>query len=138
MAKKVKYEKNAPLQKDDKVICIKMSDKFSSVAGGTPGVVTSVSDAFGLKQYYVDWKSGSRLALIDGRICKQCGNEQGSEFPECMKIVDKRTGETCGSTELEPIDQWRKVVEIDDESENINESVLFFKTKKQIIKECKK
>lgn len=138
MGKKIRYEKNAPLEPNDKVIAIHMDDEFSPVPGGMPGVVKSVANVFGLKQYYVNWRSGSRLALIDGRICKQCGNEQGSEFPECMKIVDKRTGETCGSTELEPIDQWRKVVEIDDESENINESVLFFKTKKQIIKECKK
>ena len=128
MAKKVKYEKNVLLEPGDKVICINMSDKLSGVAGGTPGVVKSVSNVFGLNQYYVNWKSGSSLALIDGRICKQCGNEQGSEFPECKN---------CGSTELEPIDQWRKVVEIDD-VEDINESVLFFKTKKQIIKECKK
>lgn len=129
MAKKVKYEKNAPLEPGDKVICINMSDKFSGVAGGTPGVVKSVSNVFGLNQYYVNWKSGSSLALIDGRICKKCGNEQGSELQKCSK---------CESTELEPIDQWRKVVEIDDESEDINESVLFFKTKKQIIKEFKK
>jgi len=128
MAKKVKYTKNVLLEPGDNVICINMSDKFSGVAGGTPGVVKSVSNVFGLNQYYVNWKSGSSLALIDGRICKQCGNEQGSEFPECKN---------CGSTELEPIDQWRKVVEIDD-VEDINESVLFFKTKKQIIKECKK
>jgi len=87
MAKKVKYEKNVLLEPGDKVICINMSDKFSGVAGGTPGVVKSVSNVFGLNQYYVNWKSGSSLALIDGRICKQCGNEQGSEFPEC-KIVE--------------------------------------------------
>ena len=128
MAKKVKYEKNAPLAPGDKVICINMSDKFSGVAGGTPGVVKTISDVFGLKQYYVDWKTGSRLALIDGKICKKCGSEQGSELERCS---------ICGSTELEPIDQWRKVVEIDD-TEDINEGVLFFTTKKHIIKECKK
>ena len=56
MAKKVKYEKNVPLEPGDKVICINMSDKFSGVAGGTPGVVKSVSNVFGMNQYYVNWK----------------------------------------------------------------------------------
>lgn len=128
MAKKVRYEKNAPLEPGDKVICIKMSDKFSGVAGGTPGVVKTVSNVFGLNQYYVKWKSGSNLALIDGRICKNCGNEQGSELLKCSN---------CGSTDLEPIDQWRKVVE-EDGLDDLSEGHLFYKTKKQIIKECKK
>lgn len=129
MAKKVKYEKNAPLQKGDKVICINMSDKYSSVAGGTPGVVKSVSNVFGMDIYNVNWKSGSSLGLVDGRICQKCGNEQGSNLTKCSN---------CGSEDLKPIDQWRKVVEIEDEGEELNEGVLFFTTKKRIIKECKK
>jgi len=66
MGKKIKYQKNAPLKEGDKVICIHMEDEFSPVAGGTPGVVKSVADVFGTKQYYVKWLSGSSLALIDG------------------------------------------------------------------------
>jgi len=66
MGKKIKYQKNAPLKEGDKVICIYMEDEFSPVAGGTPGVVKSVADVFGTKQYYVKWLNGSSLALIDG------------------------------------------------------------------------
>jgi hypothetical protein len=103
MAKRVKYIPNAPLEKGDKVVCIKMDDEYSPVAGGTPGIVKSVSDVMGTKQYYVDWRSGSRLALIDG------------------------------------VDQWRKVVEIDDEeSEDLTEGYMFFTTKRAILKEIKK
>lgn len=99
MAKKVKYLANAPLEKGDKVICIKMDDPYSPVTSGTPGIVRRVSDVFGEKQYDVDWKSGSKLALIDG------------------------------------VDMWRKVVEVGDDE--INESVLFFTTKRAILKETK-
>jgi len=66
MANKRKYETNAELQPGDKVVCLKMEDEFSPIPGGTPGVVKSVSEVFGQKQYYVNWKSGSKLALIDG------------------------------------------------------------------------
>lgn len=66
MASKRKYETNAELQPGDKVICLKMEDEFSPIPGGTPGVVKTVSDVFGQKQYYVNWKNGSKLALIDG------------------------------------------------------------------------
>ena len=66
MGNKIRYQKNAPLKEGDKVICIHMEDEFSPVAGGTPGVVKSVADVFGTKQYYVNWLSGSSLALIDG------------------------------------------------------------------------
>ena len=105
MASKGKYKANAPLQKGDKVICLKMEDEFSPVPGGTPGVVKSVSDVFGQTQYYVQWKSGSSLALIDG------------------------------------VDKWAKIVDQDDdetEQENLAESVMFFTTKRAIIKEIKK
>jgi hypothetical protein len=66
MGNRVRYEKNAPLEVGDKVICIHMDDEFSPVAGGMPGVVKSVATVFGEKQYYVDWRNGSSLALIDG------------------------------------------------------------------------
>jgi len=103
MAKRVKYIPNAPLEDGDKVICIKMDDDLSPVAGGTPGIVKRVSDVMGTKQYYVNWRSGSRLALIDG------------------------------------VDQWRKVVEIDDEeTEDLTEGYMFYTTKRAILKEVKK
>ena len=66
MGKKIKYQKNAPLKAGDKVICIHMDDEFSSVAGGMPGIVQSTANVFGTDQYYVKWRNGSSLALIDG------------------------------------------------------------------------
>ena len=66
MAKKIKYVKNAPLEAGDNVVCMHMADEFSAVAGGTPGVVQRVSDVMGDKIYYVKWRSGSQLALLDG------------------------------------------------------------------------
>jgi hypothetical protein len=36
MAKRVKYIPNAPLEKGDKVVCIKMDDPYSPVKAGTP------------------------------------------------------------------------------------------------------
>jgi hypothetical protein len=99
MARKVKYLPNAPLEVGDKVICIKMDDPYSPVTSGTPGIVKRVSEVFGDKQYNVDWKGGSKLALIDG------------------------------------VDMWRKVVEMNDDE--INEGILFFTTKRAILKETK-
>ena len=102
MAKRVKYIPNAPLEKGDKVVCIKMDDPYSPVKAGTPGIVKNVSEVFGEKQYYVNWKSGSKLALIEG------------------------------------VDMWRKVIEVDDEeSEEINENVMFFTTKRAMLNEIK-
>lgn len=66
MASKRKYETNVDLQPGDKVICLKMEDEFSPIPGGTPGVVKSTSNVFGQKQYYISWKNGSKLALIEG------------------------------------------------------------------------
>lgn len=128
MAKKIRYEKNAPLAVGDKVVCINMSDKTSRVPGGTPGIVRVVSEIFGLIVYYVDWINKSKLGLVDGKKCNECGTEQNKKNTKC---------EHCGSEKLDVIDQWRKVVEIDD-SEDLSEGHLFYKTKKQIIKECKK
>lgn len=97
---KRKLLKNAPLEKGDIVICVKMVDDFSPIPSGMEGIVKSVSEVFGQTQYYVSWKNGSKLALIDG------------------------------------VDQWRKVVEIndEDESENINEhQILLVRTKSDIL-----
>lgn len=66
MAKRVKYIPNAPLEVGDKVVCIKMADITSAVAGGTPGVVVNVNEVMGVMIYYVNWKSGSRLGLVGG------------------------------------------------------------------------
>jgi hypothetical protein len=60
-----KYLKNAPLEKGDTVVCIKMQDDYG-VPGGVPGVVTSVSKVMGDMQYNVNWDNGSKLALIEG------------------------------------------------------------------------
>jgi hypothetical protein len=98
MEKKKKFEPNVPLEPGDYVVCLKMVDDFSPIPGGTPGVVTSVSEVFGQKQYYVKWKNKSSLALIEG------------------------------------VDQWAKTGSSKDTT---NESVLFVKTKKEILKEIK-
>jgi hypothetical protein len=60
-----KYLKNAPLEKGDTVVCIKMQDEYG-VPGGVPGVVKSVANVMGDMQYYVEWDNGSKLALIEG------------------------------------------------------------------------
>lgn len=60
-----KYVKNAPLEKGDTVVCIKMQDEYG-VPGGVPGVVKSVANVMGDMQYYVEWDNGSNLALIEG------------------------------------------------------------------------
>lgn len=125
MGKKIRYEKNAPLEPNDKVIAIHMDDEFSPIPGGMPGVVKSVANVFGMPQYYVNWRNGSGLALIDGEKCQKCGNEQRSGLAKCQN---------CGDINLKPIDQWRKVVEEDDEEE-LNEGFLFFTTKRALTKQ---
>ena len=60
-----KYLKNAPLEKGDTVVCIKMQDEYG-VPGGVPGVVKSATRVMGDMQYNVDWDNGSKLALIEG------------------------------------------------------------------------
>jgi len=60
-----KYLKNAPLEKGDTVVCIKMQDEYG-VPGGVPGIVVSVSKVMGDMQYNVNWDNGSKLALIEG------------------------------------------------------------------------
>jgi hypothetical protein len=66
MSGKRKLIRNAPLEKGDSVICVKMDDPYSPIPPGMAGVVTDVNEVFGEKQYGVKWKSGSRLALIEG------------------------------------------------------------------------
>jgi len=67
MGKKIKFIPNAPLEEGDTVICVHMDDNYSPVTAGTPGVVKEVSKTpYGETIYYVIWKSGSKLALIDG------------------------------------------------------------------------
>ena len=63
---KIKLIKNAPLEVGDQVMCVRMKDDYSPVPTGVKGVVKNVSEVFGVKQYYVDWKNGSKLALIEG------------------------------------------------------------------------
>lgn len=66
MASRIKYLKNAPLEVGDEVVCVIMDDNFSPVKSGTPGVVKSVSNVQGSNVYYVNWASGSKLALLEG------------------------------------------------------------------------
>lgn len=101
MSGKRKLLRNAPLEKGDDVICVKMEDEYSPIPTGMKGKVKNVSNVFGEKQYYVNWKNGSQLALIDG------------------------------------VDHWMKVIEPTEDDENVNESLMFFKTKKQMINETK-
>jgi uncharacterized hydantoinase/oxoprolinase family protein len=63
---KIKLIKNAPLEVGDQVMCVRMKDDYSAVPTGVKGIVKKVSEVFGVKQYYVDWKNGSKLALIEG------------------------------------------------------------------------
>jgi hypothetical protein len=86
MAKKVKYLKNVPLKKDDKVICIEMDDQFSPVKLGTPGIVTTVNEVEGSKIYGVNWLNKSKHALLQG-VDKwykvvAVGDDEGDELYE--------------------------------------------------------
>lgn len=110
MAKKVKFIKNAPLETGDKVICMYMADEFSPVAGGTPGVVVSVNNVQGENIYYVKWRSGSKLALIEN-------------VDMWKKVV-----------ELDEMDYNKE----DDKEENITENILFVTTKNDLIREIKR
>ena len=66
MSGKRKLIRNAPLEPGDSVLCVKMEDEYSPIPPGMKGKVKSVATVYGDKQYYVDWKNGSRLALIEG------------------------------------------------------------------------
>ena len=66
MSGKRKLIRNAPLEPGDSVLCVKMEDEYSPIPPGMKGKVKSVATVYGDKQYDVDWKNGSRLALIEG------------------------------------------------------------------------
>ena len=92
---KIKLIKNAPLEVGDQVMCVRMKDDFSPVPTGVKGVVKSVSDFNGEKLYYVHWKNGSRLALIEGedqwrKITTATSNSDQENISE-NKIVLVRT-----------------------------------------------
>lgn len=67
MKNKVKYIHDAPLEVGDDVVCLIMKDTASGVKTGTQGVVKKITDSpYGERIYWVDWNTGSRLALISG------------------------------------------------------------------------
>ena len=63
---KIKLIKNAPLEVGDQVMCVRLKDIHSPVPTGVKGTVKRVSEIHNEKIYYVDWKNGSKLALIEG------------------------------------------------------------------------
>jgi len=92
---KIKLIKNAPLEVGDQVMCVRMKDDFSPVPTGVKGVVKSVSDFKGEKLYYVHWKNGSKLALLEGedqwrKITTVTSNSDQENISE-NKIVLVRT-----------------------------------------------
>jgi hypothetical protein len=94
---KIKLIKNAPLEVGDQVMCVRMKDDFSPVPTGVKGVVKSVSDFNGEKLYYVHWKNGSKLALLEGedqwrKITTVTSNSDQENISE-NKIVLVRTSQ---------------------------------------------
>lgn len=67
MSNKYKRILNAPLAVGDPVVCGMMDTNFTPVTPGTIGTVTSVGNGpYNEILYFVEWKSGSKLPLIDG------------------------------------------------------------------------
>lgn len=67
MKNKVKYVHDAPLEVGDDVVCLIMKDTTSAVKTGTHGVVTKITTSpYDERIYWVDWSTGSRLALVEG------------------------------------------------------------------------
>ncbi len=95
--KKRKLIKNGPLEKGDIVICVKMVDDFSPIPSGMQGTVKNVSEVFGQKQYYVDWKNGSKLALIDGidqwRKVEEIDDEESENITEHQILLVRTKGD---------------------------------------------
>jgi hypothetical protein len=93
--KKRKLIKNGPLEKGDIVICVKMVDDFSPIPSGMQGTVKNVSEVFCQKQYYINWKNGSKLALIDGvdqwRKVEEIDDDEESENINEHQILLVRT-----------------------------------------------
>lgn len=137
MSGKRKLLKNAPLEVGDNILCVKLDDPYTPIPPGMPGKVKSKSKVFGDVQYYVDWKNGSRLALIEQKYCPKCNKTYVREDEECK--WDKCPGftETGEHPKLSWTDQWMKVVEPTESAENVSESFMIFKTKKQMMNESK-
>jgi hypothetical protein len=108
MAKKIKYVTNAPLEKDDKVICVKMDDHFSPVKPGTPGKVTGIDNVKNKIIYRVTWLDGSKYGLI-------------------VTTPERESGD----------DTWKKIVEYDSDEE-LFENIILSTTKGKILKEIKR
>jgi hypothetical protein len=52
------------LEVGDRVILLRMEDKYASVRVGSKGTVTNVTEVFGEPLYSVDWDNGSKLAIV--------------------------------------------------------------------------
>lgn len=134
MSGKRKLIRNAPLEPGDSVLCVRMSDEYSPIPTGMKGKVKSVATVYGDKQYYVDWKNGSKLALIEQKLCPSCDktyrpSDEVCEWDKCPYYT-----ETGDKKKLVWVDEWMKVIE---PTEDVSESFNFFKTKKQMINETK-
>ena len=124
------FEKNVELKPGDTVICLYMED-ITPIPGGTPGVVRRVSEVYGQKQYYVDWKNGSRFALIEGEWVK-CSPEEAKKQKGKQREVRQ---DEDGNWEYKNGDAWIKT---GSSEENVNENFMFFTTKRSLINEVKK
>ena len=137
MSGKRKLIRNAPLETGDSVLCVRMSDEYSPIPTGMKGKVKSTATVYGDKQYYVDWKNGSRLALIEQKYCPSCDKtykttDEVCKWEKCPYFIE--TGER---KKLVWVDEWMKVIEPTEESNEVSESFKGFKTKKQMINESK-
>lgn len=144
---KMKFVENAPLKKDDNVICMSMVDDFSPVPGGTPGTVSKISElpyrdedgvTHMVKHYYVKWKSGSNLALIEGYWVdateEEC-KEQKAKYKRLIRVNDgSENPKKKGVWQYKNGDTWIKL----ENEEPMNESIVFFTTKGKLINEIKK
>jgi hypothetical protein len=137
MSGKRKLIRNAPLEAGDSVLCVRMSDEYSPIPTGMKGKVKSVATVYGDKQYYVDWKNGERMALIEQWHCPSCNRtykttDKYCDWEECPEFIDNETHE-----KLRWVDEWMKVIEPTEEPNDVSESFKDFKTKKQMINETK-
>jgi hypothetical protein len=121
--------KNVELKPGDNVVCLYMED-ISPITTGTPGVVKSVSEVYGQKQYYVEWRNGSKLALLEGEWV-DCSPEEAKT--QKGKNRDVRQKED-GSWQYKNGDSWLKTGST---KEDMNENFMFFTTKRALINETK-
>lgn len=122
---------NAPLSKDDVVICKQMDDfivdretgkkVYNGIPMGMKGTVDRVSNLENEIHYGIEWQNGSRLSLIDVKVCKKCHWTNKSDLTVCQN---------CGSSDLKHVDEWWKVE--DNSDQNVTET---FKIKKRQITE---